>query len=607
MNLSKKQRQQLISGLFIGSVAILAGSVGLLQYRWIGEVTRADRERMRASLETSLHRIGQDFNAQITTACIALIPDRPTPDNEARRAEYAARFVHWRENNRNGRTIQSIALALPEKNSIRLLRMESTDDDFKPSEWPAGWNDTRQRLLARLSGEMRGRRGFGSMTEDSPFLIDLPYFDRSGPDAAVRDIEWLIVELNPSYVRTVVIPELLQRHLGGGVSAQYHAVITMRDNPSLVLFTSDPEAQKQIGDAPDASARLFDLRMDMMFRRFTAAAAAAGPGPAPGPGRQGEFDSRASMRRRPGPPSDFGGPDRGRWVLSVRNQAGSLEAIVERARMRNLAVTGGILLLMMAAVWALVRYTRRAQQLAELQMEFVAGVSHELRTPLSVMRTAGHNLKGRVANDPARVQRYGALIEEQSEKLTAIVEQVLRFANAQADRVIGAKEPISVASIVDDAIAADRRLIEESGCSVEKTVAPDLPAVMGDANTLRHAVQNLISNAAKYGCSGGWIGVSAALAPDSRGHAVEIRIADHGRGIPEDELNQIFEPFYRGKKAISDQVHGTGLGLSLAKRIVQAHGGAISVRSEEGKGTEFIVRIPVATMEREHEFADSIS
>jgi signal transduction histidine kinase len=264
----------------------------------------------------------------------------------------------------------------------------------------------------------------------------------------------------------------------------------------------------------------------------------------------------------------------------------------------------GILLLISATVAALVRFTRRAQALAELQMEFVAGVSHELRTPLSVMRTAGHNLQGRMSSDPARVQKYGALIEAESEKLTGIVEQVLRFANAKAGRVIGRLETVQVPGLISDAIEADRRLIEESGCSVEKKIEPALPEIAGDATTLKHALQNLLSNAAKYGGKGGWIGVSAGTETNESGPAVVIRIADRGPGIPSREVKQIFEPFYRGRSAIEDQIRGTGLGLSLTKRIVEAHGGTITVHSDPGVGTEFVVKIPAAT-HSQHEFANS--
>src|SRR5439155_6515710 len=158
---------------------------------------------------------------------------------------------------------------------------------------------------------------------------------------------------------------------------------------------------------------------------------------------------RAGGGRGPGGPPAMS-PDRGRWLLSVRHRAGSLEALVAQTRRRNLAITGSILLLMLAAAGALIIFTRRAQRLAELQMEFIAGVSHELRTPLSVIRTAAHNLNGRVISNPAQVQRYGALIEEESEKLTDIVDRVLLFSNAKAGRVIRAREVVDADLLLAD-------------------------------------------------------------------------------------------------------------------------------------------------------------
>jgi signal transduction histidine kinase len=112
---------------------------------------------------------------------------------------------------------------------------------------------------------------------------------------------------------------------------------------------------------------------------------------------------------------------------------------------------------------------------------------------------------------------------------------------------------------------------------------------------LQHALQNLIGNAAKYGTAGGnWIGVFASQTRDKEQAVVEIRVADRGPGIPQDEQKHIFEPFFRGRRAVEDQIHGAGLGLNLAKKIVEAHGGSIRVQSEPMKGTEFTVRIPAA-------------
>jgi signal transduction histidine kinase len=108
-------------------------------------------------------------------------------------------------------------------------------------------------------------------------------------------------------------------------------------------------------------------------------------------------------------------------------------------------------------------------------------------------------------------------------------------------------------------------------------------------------IQNLLTNAIKYGTEGSnWIGVFAAVVEERGGSAVEIRVADRGPGIPREEQTRIFDPFFRGNRALQDQIHGTGLGLNLVKRIVEAHGGSVSVRSEPMQQTEFVIRIPAA-------------
>lgn len=169
---------------------------------------------------------------------------------------------------------------------------------------------------------------------------------------------------------------------------------------------------------------------------------------------------------------------------------------------------------------------------------------------------------------------------------------MLSFANSEAGRVIGPKQPVAIADLVRQAIAAAQPAIDESGCVVETEVQDSLRQVEGDLPTLTHAVHNLLSNAAKYGRSGGWIGVRAL----SNNGMVEIRVSDHGDGIPPDETKQVFEPFYRGGQAQREQIHGTGLGLPLARKIVEAHGGSLTVESKPGQGAVFILRLPEATV-----------
>ncbi len=604
MDVDKHKRHALLSWMFVGVMVALTVILGILQYRWIGEVSLAEHDRLRAGLQTSLQKLSQDFNSEIAAACAALLP--APSDEEAETDEaYALRYARWRESTQHNGLFRRIALIRPEGETAVLRSLELDKAVFAAGEWPAEWSGLRDRIGARLSGEPGPR---GPLVDEEGALIELPRFGR--PDFApagrglffrgrppgmrpppreqrfIRpEVSWLIVELNLDYLRSYLLPELIQRHLGDSGKREYQVEVKPRDGPAKPIYASESGAASPIGTHADASVGIFDPQFEVVMRRIA------------GFRREGWRPGRSRM--------DIAPPDRGRWLLSARHRAGSLEAVVNQLRRRNLAVATGILVLILAAMAALLRFTRRAQRLAEVQMEFVAGVSHELRTPLSVIRTAGHNLGEGVVSSGKQVQRYGTLIADEAERLTSIVEQVLRFANAKAGRPIGAREPAPVQLLIDDALRATSKILEESRCTVEVHVAPDLPPVLADPVALKHALQNLLSNAAKYGMEGGWIGIYASVPVDSKEPAVEIRVADRGQGIPAEELAQIFDPFYRGKRALEDQIHGTGLGLSLVKRIIEAHEGTVAAGSEPGKGTEFVLRIPAAPAEQVDEFADT--
>jgi signal transduction histidine kinase len=303
----------------------------------------------------------------------------------------------------------------------------------------------------------------------------------------------------------------------------------------------------------------------------------------------------------------FSDSGRGRWQISLWLKNGTLESVVADVRRRNLAISAAILMLLLATGAALAQFSRRAQRLAEVEMGFVAGVSHELRTPLTVIRTAAFNLRGKVASNPAQVERYGALIQQESERLGAIVEQVLRFAGAKAGRVVQELRVVSVAGLIEETVQANRGMLEDTRCDVQIKIQPGLPPVMGDSVALRQALQNLLTNAAKYGQAGAQaVEILARSVRGARGPEIEVRISDRGPGIPDDEQGRVFDAFYRGRKAVLDQVHGTGLGLHLVKSIVEAHGGTVSLESQPGEGSTFIVRIPAAPAERQNEFAHSL-
>jgi signal transduction histidine kinase len=282
-----------------------------------------------------------------------------------------------------------------------------------------------------------------------------------------------------------------------------------------------------------------------------------------------------------------------KWRLIVTHPSGSLEAAVGKVRRRNLIVSSSILAILGVSIGVLVVSTRRAQDLARQQMEFVAAVSHELRTPLAVIRSAADNLADGVVHEDPQVRRYGALVRGEGLRLTEMVEQILELAGIHSGQRGFALVPVAVTPLVRDVVDSFATLIEEAGLAVEYDLADSLPPVAGDEQALRRVFQNLVGNAIKYGARGAWIGLRARAA----GREVQITVADRGIGIEAAEQPRIFEPFYRAPGVIAAQIHGAGLGLSLVQRIVEAHGGRITLRSAPGSGSEFTVHLPAASGE----------
>jgi signal transduction histidine kinase len=199
-----------------------------------------------------------------------------------------------------------------------------------------------------------------------------------------------------------------------------------------------------------------------------------------------------------------------------------------------------------------------------------------------------------------------------------MVEQVMTFAGLEAGRPGFDVRPIEIAPVVDDALSAVAPMVREQGAEISVDVTAALPRVMADPSAVGRALQNLLQNALKYGGEPPRIEVTVCVASrqrdrqfglHSRGSSityvekrglvgrpkeVEISVVDNGPGISPRDLPHIFEPFYRGADAVSRQIHGSGLGLSLVQRIMQQLGGRISVTSESGQGSRFALYIPVA-------------
>ncbi|MGE0463222.1 MAG: sensor histidine kinase [Vicinamibacterales bacterium] len=620
-------------------VLLLVPALAWLQYRWVGQVSEAERERMQRTLRTSAVQFATAFDSELSRAVAGLQVEGAVARDENWTA-YAQRYSTWTERAMDTRLVREVLLvdagpgptgSTVDPSRLRLRRWNDEQMVFEPADWNGDLATMRPALAEHL-GEIRvmraqgnGRfRREGSLTvitgDDHTIVVPVTLFDfpddhKSPPRIEVRG--FTLIRLDRAYVRDTLLPTLAARHFhGDDGTVDFRLAVTDREDPAKVIWESEPGAAAAIGGTPDVEQAFMSPRPDQMFM-ITRNGRGGRVDRLPPPGEPGTSDrvviSVLQDRREGGtevqattglPPLERGrvlGMFEGRWRVVATHRAGSLEAAVAGVRKRNLMLSSGILLLLSTAIGLLVVSARRAQTLARQQMEFVAAVSHELRTPVSVIGTAAGNLADGVVADPTRVRKYGETIQGEARRLGETVERVLQLAGIAAGNNAAAQAPVAVSELVQQSLAACRPEIDAQGVALEIAVADDLPPVLGDSAALRSALQNLISNAVKYGGDARWVRVEARGADRSGSAAnraqashVAISVADRGLGIGAEDRRHIFEPFYRGREAVARQIKGSGLGLNLVSRIAEAHDGTVHVTSEPGKGSTFTLVLPAA-------------
>jgi len=576
-----------VAGLLVALVLLAT-----LQYRWVGQVGEAERARLQASARSRAEQLAQDFDREVTRAFAWLQVDEDMLGADGG-VRYAARYERWAARTEHPGLVAAVYVVTQENGKPSLRRFDKAARAFVGTEWPAELFALRQRIEGMEGGAGRPDRGsvprgpFGMVADEVPALVSPIFSPESRPAEAFfrpRSAGFVIVQFDRAYIERDLLPALAGRYFASGGEFDYCVVVTTRREPHTVVYRSDPA--DALHSAPDATAGLLEVRFDQLDS---------------GMFRAGAADLPAFLAHRP--PRDarrgFHPPpaDRGFWEVGVTHRAGSLEQVVAHTRHRNLMISFGTLLLLGASAAMVALSSQRARRLAAQHVEFVAGVSHELRTPVAVVCSAGENLADGLVRDPAEVRVYGATIRDEGRRLAEMIEQVLEFAGIDSFERRRAREPIAAASLVDEALKACAGTIADGRIEVELRIAPALPIVLGDRAALRRALQNLIQNSARHAAAGHWIGLSAEAGRSGRAHVVRITVRDHGPGIPPSEQGRIFQAFYRGRQALAAGVSGSGLGLSLVQRIMDAHGGAVEVESTPGAGSAFSLVLPAATAE----------
>jgi signal transduction histidine kinase len=255
----------------------------------------------------------------------------------------------------------------------------------------------------------------------------------------------------------------------------------------------------------------------------------------------------------------------------------------------NLALIALLFLFTLAAVAFALRLLVHELELAELKSTLVSNVSHELRTPLALIRLFSETLELGRAPDPEKAKEFLRIIHKESQRLTHLIDNVLDLNRIEQGRKTYTLRPTDLATVVRETLEAYRFQLQEQGFSVRSRIAENVPPVSADADALTQALLNLIDNAIKYSPER----KSLAVELERRDGEALISVEDQGVGIPEREQDKIFDMFYRVERGLVHSVKGSGLGLSLVKHIVEAHGGRILVTSRPGEGSRFSIVLPL--------------
>lgn len=299
----------------------------------------------------------------------------------------------------------------------------------------------------------------------------------------------------------------------------------------------------------------------------------------------------------PGEGKDFreimkGEPEMGDLVAQAleRRQPFSAELLVQEGTVRLIAhvtpygASGGS-----TALLIVVQDVTELRQLEKARLDFISSVSHELRTPVTSIQGFSEALAEGVVGSTEDQRRCAGVINSEARRLRRLIDDLFQFARIEAGQMDFRFEPLNLAEVLRNAVAAMIPQAEEAGVALTVETPDKLGPMLGDRDRLSQVFLNLVGNALRFTHSGGRIAVTG----QHDGQTLVIRVADTGTGISPEDLPHIFDRYYKSNRG-GRRAGGTGLGLAIAKHIVEAHGGRISVASEEGKGSTFTVRLEPA-------------
>jgi|GEM_PF-4398492 len=568
------------------SLTVLVGYLAKVQWDEARALQGYEHVRLTRIIGLSAWHLKEVFDLELEgLAEAAALPGGSSADMTR---QLKSRMDAWRGGSRWPDLPADVYLVSGAAQDPRVARFDFANEVLTEIDWSNDLEPLNNAAKQRLSAAVTLPAGHGA---EQYAAVEVPALFapttvqwRTG---AGLESAWVAVRLDRAYMRKTLFPELFATFYAPPNFADVHVAVVESESGEVVFSTLEIDSLEEFGRA-DVAYGLLDSGTD-----------------------GGELP-RLGMRPPKGeeaPPNWDRPPTEadhrwfegfwarvfysGHWQIYIRRDGVSVADAAASGQQRALLGTLGVLAALCVLIVLIVILARRAQRLAEQQLEFVASVSHELRTPLAVLGVAGENLADSVVSDAESVHRYGDVIQRETRRLRGTIDNVLHLARQKA----GAPQPehsaVDLNRLVEERLATQYTELEAAGITVEHRSARGLAHVYGDARALESAVGNLISNALKYARSGGWLGVSVARAEAEAGQEVRVVIEDRGPGLGSQERPRLFEPFFRGRAAASAEVKGSGLGLAVVADVARSHGGRVTCTNRAEGGARFTLHIPV--------------
>ena len=533
---SLRRRRQTLWTVLLAVLLPLAVML-YLQYRWLADLERSSALASRATLRNYLEAVDKDVQylyAKNAERALNLPASLLNP-------EYAHKLVYlFQKKSVPGASLFFVVNFEPKVNAEGEKTWLSTfGPDGKPLEATEG--QVQAIIMAGAPLQVLHRRSVKlSTVAVSVYEQDPRHRVLLNP---ITDDSWQVIGvagmiLDPEYFRREVLPAALAKALPPDPR---DLVAVVRDASGQVVWPAEPPPVQAGSEGDEVSAPFSYV--------FT--------------------DWRLSLRGRHATPAQWA---RANFAF-------------------NLTLSLGLGVALISGIALALRTAAKAMTLSEMKNDFVSNVSHELRTPLASIRVFGELMRlGRV-KEPEKVREYGEYIESESRRLTQLINNILDFSRIESGRKVYHFEETDLVEVVTEALKTCEVRLNQNGFQVDlqRPVAP-LPPLRLDSGGISQTLCNLLDNAVKYSRDGSRA-IHVGVRREGR-HAV-VWVEDHGIGISREEQPRIFDRFHRVGTGLVHEVRGSGLGLSIVRHIVEAHGGEIRVDSEPDRGSTFSLYLPL--------------